>query len=109
MQRSSARTIAVTGLNATDNPGPGVAVLRSLRHGGSETDRLIGLPQQHRPAVAAQMAPAKIDGHLPAAQRLKVERGLLTVCRRPGAGFCLSWFVHTNNLAASAPGLSVHV
>ena len=24
-------TIAVTGLNATDNPGPGVAVLRALR------------------------------------------------------------------------------
>ena len=26
-------TIAVTGLNATDNPGPGVPVLRSLRDG----------------------------------------------------------------------------
>ena len=26
-------TVAVTGLNATDNPGPGVAVARSLRAG----------------------------------------------------------------------------
>ncbi len=35
-------TIAVTGLNATDNPAPGVGVLRALREGGAE-DRLIGL------------------------------------------------------------------
>lgn len=43
MQTSQPRTIAVTGLNATDNPAPGVAVLRSLRHGGLGDDRLIGL------------------------------------------------------------------
>jgi carbamoyl-phosphate synthase large subunit len=36
-------TIAVTGLNATDNPGPGVPVLRSLRAGGRAGERLIGL------------------------------------------------------------------
>jgi len=35
-------TIAVTGLNATDNPGPGVGVLRALRDGGAK-DRLVGL------------------------------------------------------------------
>ena len=35
-------TIAVTGLNATDNPAPGVGVLRALRDGGAE-DRLVGL------------------------------------------------------------------
>src|SRR5271170_5192299 len=35
-------TIAVTGLNATDNPAPGVGVLRALRQGGSR-DRLVGL------------------------------------------------------------------
>ena len=35
-------TIAVTGLNATDNPAPGVGVLRALRQGGSK-DRLVGL------------------------------------------------------------------
>lgn len=36
-------TIAVTGLNATDNPGPGVAVLRSLRAGARKGDRYLGL------------------------------------------------------------------
>ena len=36
-------TIAVTGLNATDNPAPGVGVLRSLRMGEGAQDRLIGL------------------------------------------------------------------
>jgi carbamoyl-phosphate synthase large subunit len=35
-------TIAVTGLNATDNPAPGVGVLRALREGGPG-DRLVGL------------------------------------------------------------------
>jgi len=35
-------TIAVTGLNATDNPAPGVGVMRALRAGG-EGDRLVGL------------------------------------------------------------------
>ena len=36
-------TIAVTGLNATDNPAPGVGVLRSLRLGEGAADRLVGL------------------------------------------------------------------
>jgi carbamoyl-phosphate synthase large subunit len=36
-------TVAVTGLNATDNPGPGVGVLRSLRAAGFARYRLIGL------------------------------------------------------------------
>jgi carbamoyl-phosphate synthase large subunit len=36
-------TIAVTGLNATDNPGPGVAVLRALRAEPRFQGRLIGL------------------------------------------------------------------
>lgn len=36
-------TIAVTGLNATDNPGPGVAVLRALRHETGFRGRLVGL------------------------------------------------------------------
>jgi carbamoyl-phosphate synthase large subunit len=35
-------TVAVTGLNATDNPGPGVGVLRSLRAAGVDY-RLVGL------------------------------------------------------------------
>ncbi|MCB9781315.1 MAG: ATP-grasp domain-containing protein [Alphaproteobacteria bacterium] len=36
-------TVAVTGLNATDNPGPGVGVIRALRHGApfpTDDDRL---------------------------------------------------------------------
>ena len=36
-------TIGVTGLNATDNPGPGVAVLRSLRASTRPGERLVGL------------------------------------------------------------------
>ena len=36
-------TIAVTGLNATDNPGPGVPVLRSLRDGARPGERRVGL------------------------------------------------------------------
>ncbi len=35
-------TIAVTGLNATDNPAPGVGVMRALREASTE-DRLVGL------------------------------------------------------------------
>lgn len=37
------KTIAVTGLNATDNPGPGVAVIRSLRADPRFTGAIIGL------------------------------------------------------------------
>jgi len=36
-------TVAVTGLNATDNPGPGVGVLRSLRAAEDAHYRLVGL------------------------------------------------------------------
>lgn len=35
--------IAVTGLNATDNPGPGIPVIRALRHSGLFEVRIIGL------------------------------------------------------------------
>ncbi|OQY79199.1 MAG: biotin carboxylase, partial [Ignavibacteriales bacterium UTCHB3] len=35
--------IAVTGLNATDNPGPGVPVIRSLKEGGLPELQIIGL------------------------------------------------------------------
>ncbi len=38
-----AATIAVTGMNATDNPAPGVAVARSLRHQAGFSGRIIGL------------------------------------------------------------------
>ena len=35
--------VAVTGLNATDNPAPGVAVIRSLREDGDWSGKIIGL------------------------------------------------------------------
>lgn len=41
-RRRRALTVAVTGLNATDNPAPGVGVLRALQL-ASPQDRLIGL------------------------------------------------------------------
>ena len=37
------RAIAVTGLNATDNPGPGVSVLRALRAAPELAVRTVGL------------------------------------------------------------------
>lgn len=36
-------TVAVTGMNATDNPAPGVGVARSLRHAQEFAGRVIGL------------------------------------------------------------------
>ncbi len=36
-------TIAVTGLNATDNPGPGVPVIRAIRHQARRSCHIIGL------------------------------------------------------------------
>jgi carbamoyl-phosphate synthase large subunit len=36
-------TVAVTGMNATDNPAPGVAVARALRHEAAFQGRIIGL------------------------------------------------------------------
>lgn len=35
--------IAVTGLNATDNPAPGLPVIRSIRHVGKHPGKIIGL------------------------------------------------------------------
>jgi carbamoyl-phosphate synthase large subunit len=37
------RVIAVTGMNATDNPAPGVGVMRSLREGAAPGERHVGL------------------------------------------------------------------
>jgi len=36
-------TVAITGLNATDNPGPGVAVARALRDAPEHIGRIVGL------------------------------------------------------------------
>ena len=43
MHVSQSLTIAVTGLNANDNPGPGLAVIRALRDGFGEGLKIIGL------------------------------------------------------------------
>ena len=40
---STKRTVAVTGLNATDNPAPGVGVIRSLHADDLGDKRVIGL------------------------------------------------------------------
>ena len=39
--------IAVTGLNANDNPGPGIAVIRALKEGFGEQLRIIGLAYEN--------------------------------------------------------------
>ncbi|MBU0552486.1 ATP-grasp domain-containing protein [Myxococcota bacterium] len=36
-------TVAVTGLNATDNPGPGMGVIRALRHNPEFKGKIVGL------------------------------------------------------------------
>ena len=43
LKKESPLTIAVTGLNAIDSPGPGVAVIRALREGLPAPLRIIGL------------------------------------------------------------------
>jgi len=43
LNKSKSLTIAVTGLNANDNPGPGLAVIRALRTGFGAGLRIIGL------------------------------------------------------------------
>ncbi len=43
MNSRSPLVIAVTGLNATDSPGPGIAVIRALREGLHRELRIIGL------------------------------------------------------------------
>ena len=40
-------TIAVTGLNNTDNPGPGVPVIRSIRESKNFDVRIIGLAYEN--------------------------------------------------------------
>ena len=43
MEKSKQLVIAVTGLNAIDSPGPGVAVIRAIRDGFGDNVRIIGL------------------------------------------------------------------
>jgi len=45
-------TVAVTGLNNTDNPGPGVPVIRGIRESDSFSPRIIGLAYENlEPAI----------------------------------------------------------
>ncbi|MCZ4223713.1 ATP-grasp domain-containing protein [Pedobacter rhodius] len=51
-KQTQALTIAVTGLNANDNPGPGLAVIRALRAGFNADLKIIGLAYETlEPAV----------------------------------------------------------
>ncbi len=43
MSKDKQLTVAVTGLNATDNPGPGITVIRALRHDPEFKGRVVGL------------------------------------------------------------------
>ena len=43
MSQDKKFTVAVTGLNATDNPGPGITVIRALRHDPDFNGRVVGL------------------------------------------------------------------
>jgi carbamoyl-phosphate synthase large subunit len=45
--KSTALVIAVTGLNAIDSPGPGVAVIRAIREGIDRPVRIIGLAYEN--------------------------------------------------------------
>ncbi|MBI5856200.1 MAG: ATP-grasp domain-containing protein [Sphingobacteriales bacterium] len=45
--KSSALVVAVTGLNAIDSPGPGVAVIRAIREGIGRPVRIIGLAYEN--------------------------------------------------------------
>jgi carbamoyl-phosphate synthase large subunit len=52
-KRMSTRiTVALTGLNNTDNPGPGVPVIRGIRESGAFEPRIIGLAYENlEPAI----------------------------------------------------------
>jgi carbamoyl-phosphate synthase large subunit len=68
---SFAPTVAVTGLNATDNPGPGVGVIRCLRADPDFRGRVVGLaydsldPGIYAPDVADRvyLMPYPSEGH----------------------------------------------
>lgn len=47
MQHALQLCIAVTGLNANDNPGPGISVIRALREGYDSPIRIIGLAYEN--------------------------------------------------------------
>jgi len=46
-EKSAELVIAVTGLNAIDSPGPGVAVIRAIREGIGQPVRIIGLAYEN--------------------------------------------------------------
>jgi carbamoyl-phosphate synthase large subunit len=47
MQMNSEITVALTGLNNTDNPGPGIPVIRGIRESHSFAPRIIGLAYEN--------------------------------------------------------------
>lgn len=57
--KSGLLTVAVSGLNANDNPGPGLAVVRALREGLQGNVKIIGLA--YETLEAAVYLPAQVD------------------------------------------------
>jgi hypothetical protein len=57
------------------------------------------LAQQQHAAVAAEIPAAKIGHPGARTEGRERERGLLTLCRRPGVGRCFSWIFDANNLS----------
>jgi carbamoyl-phosphate synthase large subunit len=76
------RCIGVTGLNATDNPAPGVGVIRALRMGAGAGERFIGLaydaldPGIYAPEIVPEsfLLPYPSQGLAPFLSRLRYVR-----------------------------------
>lgn len=60
-------------------------VRKALGQPSRQTDGSIHLSQQHHASIARHKSSAEIGHDLPWAETLKLERSLLTVCRRPGS------------------------
>ena len=70
---------------------PSVPLVRkTARQRARQAQTGVDLLQQQRAAIAGQRAPGKIGHHFPATEVLKLERSLLTLCRRPGVDACSS-------------------
>jgi len=68
-----------------DKP-PVPLVDETTRQRAREADRTVRLAQQQCAAIAAQITAAEVGHDRADAEGLKLERDLLTLCRRPGAG-----------------------
>ena len=61
--KKTSLTIAVTGLNNTDNPGPGVPVVRGIRESQEIEARIIGLAYENlEPGIYELYASHQLGG-----------------------------------------------